>query len=78
MGQSRGGPSGGGVGSEAPPLPLLCLQGEVVPHDPGGAGRQPAVQREHHLRAAGVSASAGLPRPRDPDRAHAHPGSPRR
>uniref|UniRef100_A0A8C3C4M7 KIAA0513 n=1 Tax=Cairina moschata TaxID=8855 RepID=A0A8C3C4M7_CAIMO len=28
-------------------------QGEVVPHDAGGAGRQPALQREHHLRAAG-------------------------
>lgn len=32
-----------------------ALQGEVVPHDTGGEGRQPALQREHHLRAAGVS-----------------------
>lgn len=36
----------------------LCLQGEVVPHDPGGERRQPALQREHHLRATGVRALA--------------------
>lgn len=56
VGQSRGGPSGRDAGLK-PPLLLLCLQGAVVPHDPGGAGRQPAVQREHHLWAAGVSAT---------------------
>lgn len=60
-GGCRQGPPWGDGGARR----ACALQGEVVPHDAGGAGRQPALQREHHLRAAGVSGARGpaLPQP---------------